>query len=79
MARGRNEIDTAKLRLSTTPLVVAYLKELVKTGFYGKNPAEAAERLVSATLHSMVDAGDLPKIDEATIDLEDAEDEDSHG
>jgi hypothetical protein len=59
MARSKNQVATATLTLSTTPLVVGYLQDLVKTGFYGKNHTEAAERLLAATLESMVREGRL--------------------
>lgn len=59
MARKPNDIGTVLLPLSTTPHVVGYLKELLKTGLYGKNTTEAAERLLARTLERMVDRGRL--------------------
>jgi len=59
MARKPNDIETVPLPLSTTPQVVGYLKQLLKTGLYGKNATEAAERVLSRTLERMVDAGRL--------------------
>ncbi len=59
MARKPNDIETVPLPLSTTPHVVGYLKQLLKTGLYGKNATEAAERLLARTLERMVDAGRL--------------------
>ncbi len=59
MPRKPNELKTEPLTIAATPQVVAYLKQLLKTGFYGKNPADAAERLLARTLERMVDAGRL--------------------
>jgi hypothetical protein len=59
MPRKPNDLPTEELRLSTTPQVVSYLKHLLRTGFYGKNPADAAERLLARTLERMVEAGRL--------------------
>jgi hypothetical protein len=59
MARTKNQLSTAVLQLSTTPAVIEHLQALVKTGFYGKNHTEAAERLLAATLESMVRDGRL--------------------
>jgi len=50
MPRKRNRIKTRKLTISTTPQVIEYLKQLLETGLYGKNEAEAAERLLSRAL-----------------------------
>ena len=57
--RNRNQLETEQLTLSTTPIVVGYLKDLVSTGLYGKNPTEAAERLIASTLEGMVRAGHI--------------------
>ncbi len=53
MARTRNPIETTQITLSTTPLNKAYLEALVEHGMYGKNPAEAAERLISSKLSEL--------------------------
>ena len=50
MPRKPNDLPTEELRLSTTPHVVRYLKRLLRSGLYGKNPAEAAERLLARAL-----------------------------
>ncbi len=60
--REKNQLETAQLTLATTPAVVSYLRELVKTGLYGKNQSDAAERLLSATLEQMVRDGRLEKL-----------------
>ncbi len=57
MPRKRNDLETVPITLSTTPQVVGYLKQLLKTGLYGKNAAEAAERLLSRTLEEMLRTG----------------------
>ncbi|HZR03161.1 MAG TPA: hypothetical protein VFA81_08335 [Burkholderiales bacterium] len=62
MPREKNQLETAQLTLATTPAVVSYLRELVKTGLYGKNQSDAAERLLSATLEQMVRDGRLEKL-----------------
>jgi len=59
MARSKNQLETVQLTLATTGLVVAYLQDLVGTGLYGKNQAEAAERLLSATLEGLIREGRL--------------------
>jgi len=53
MPRKDNLLDTDKLTLSTNPLIVERLERLVHTGYFGKNAAEAAERLVAKTLEEM--------------------------
>lgn len=50
MARTKNQIDTVNVTLAMTPKMVEYLKRLVDSGFYGKNHAEAAERLLAHAL-----------------------------
>lgn len=42
MARKPNDIPTVPLSLLATPQVERYLKQLLTTGLYGKNPADAA-------------------------------------
>src|SRR3989442_580457 len=50
---GHRRSDTTQLTISTTPLVVEELRELVQMGHYGKNPAEAAERVLAGELHKI--------------------------
>ncbi len=57
MARKRNHLKTVTLTISTTPPIEKYLSELVATGLYGKNPAEAAERLVAGSLERLLKEG----------------------
>ena len=62
MGRKQNNVPTETLTLSTTPLVQKYLQAIVETGFYGKNPAEAAERILAMALEAQVDSGKLERI-----------------
>ena len=55
-----NLLATTTITLSTNPLVVDRLERLVLTGAYGKNAAEAAERLLSLTLHTLDKEGEIP-------------------
>lgn len=59
MPRPRNDLKTEPVPISTTPQVVQWLKELMRTGFYGKNPPEVAERLLARTLEDMVASGKI--------------------
>ena len=54
-------VKTVTITVSTTPPVYAYLESLVATGLFGKNPAEAAERLIARGLELHLDAGTLIK------------------
>jgi len=55
-----NLLETTTVTLSTNPLVVERLERLVSTGYYGKNTAEAAERLLAETLKALEKAGEVP-------------------
>ena len=57
MPRKPNDLKTEPLSLSTTPQVIGYLKQLLKSGLYGKNAADAAERLLTRTLEQMLQTG----------------------
>jgi len=61
MARKRNHLKTVTMTISTTPPILEHLEKLVTTGLYGKNPAEAAERLVARSLEDLLQNGSLPK------------------
>jgi len=50
MGRPKNDLETETFTVSTTPQVVAYLNDLVSTGLYGKNKAEAAGKLIVKSL-----------------------------
>ena len=53
MARPRNSAETVTLTLSTTPQVKRYLEVFVADGTYGKNAAEAAERLIAEKIREL--------------------------
>ena len=61
MGRDLNLIRTKQLTLSTTHHVVGYLGDLARTGLWGKNPAEAAERLIAEQIRQLIQAGSLRK------------------
>ncbi len=61
MSRRPNSVKTAKITLSTTPQVVAYLERLVTTGLYGKNSADAAERLVARGIETLLRDREIPQ------------------
>jgi hypothetical protein len=61
MARPSNIQESVVIRITTTPVVKRYLQQLVDTGTWGKNVADAAERVVSMSLSDMVDNGKLRK------------------
>jgi hypothetical protein len=53
MARSKNKADTVTITLSTTPQIRDWLEALVADGFYGKNVAEAAERLIAEKIREL--------------------------
>lgn len=59
MAKSKNTIGTVKITISTTSTVQRFLDRLVLTGLYGKNPADAAERLLARSLEALVKDGSL--------------------
>ena len=59
MGKSANTIGTVQITISTTQPVQDYLERLVLTGFYGKNPAEAAERVLTRTLEALIKDGTL--------------------
>jgi hypothetical protein len=50
MSRKQNKVQTRKLTISTTPKIMDDLERLADGGYYGKNSAEAAERLLAQAL-----------------------------
>lgn len=54
MPRDANKIGTVTITISTTPPVKQHLEALVATGLYGKNAAEAAERIVARGLEQLI-------------------------
>lgn len=65
MARKPNPVKSVQITVSTTPLVHGYLSALVDTGLYGKNPAEAAERLIARGVEVALAGGIIPRRERA--------------
>lgn len=61
MPRAPNTIPSRTVTITTTDQVVKLLEKLVKTGLHGKNPAEAAERLLASSLREVLIRGELGK------------------
>ena len=59
MARKPNNLPTVTITVSTTRRIQLYLEELVAGGLFGKNPAEAAERLVARGVENLLRDGTL--------------------
>jgi hypothetical protein len=62
MPHPPNQLETSQLRISTTKAVVAYLKELVSTGLYGRHHTDAAERLIAQGIERLLEQGMLKPI-----------------
>src|SRR5438552_16456538 len=61
MARKPNSVKSVQITVSTTPPGQGYLSALVDTGFYRKNPAEAAERLIAKGVEVALAGGIIPR------------------
>ncbi len=59
MPREPNAIQTVEVKIRTTPVVADYLQALVASGLYGKSRSEAAERLVTAGIQTLIGEGVL--------------------
>jgi hypothetical protein len=59
MARKPNPLPTVTITLSTNPQIKAYLSELVPSGLYGNNEADAAERLLARAVEQLIREGSL--------------------
>ena len=59
MPRQPNTVKTVTITVSTTPPVYEHLEALVASGLFGKNPAEAAERLVARGVEQFLADGTL--------------------
>jgi len=57
MPKPPNTIKSKKITVTTTLDVHAYLEQLVRGGLYGKNAAEAAERLISRGIEMLIRDG----------------------
>jgi len=60
MPRSPNPLPTVTITVSTTPQVHRHLARLLSTGLYGKNVAEAAERLIAQSVERKAVEGALP-------------------
>jgi hypothetical protein len=63
MARKRNNLSTVTITISTTGKILSYLNCLVACGLFGKNPAEAAERLIARGIERLLQDGALPPVE----------------
>jgi hypothetical protein len=61
MPRPPNHLPTITITVSTTPQIRKYLVRLVSTGLFGKNAAEAAERLIARSVEQLTREGMLPR------------------
>jgi hypothetical protein len=59
MPRQKNRLPTWELTISSNPVIQGYLQELVDTGMYGNNEAEAAERLLVRAIDILVESGKI--------------------
>ena len=57
MGRSPNHVPTVTITVSTTPQLRKYLVQLVATGLFGKNAAEAAERLIARSVEQLAREG----------------------
>jgi hypothetical protein len=57
MPRSPNHLPTVTITVSTTPQIQQYLVSLVSTGLFGKNAAEAAERLIARSVEQLTREG----------------------
>lgn len=65
MPRLPNKVKTVTITVSTTPPVHNYLETLVATGLFGKNAAEAAERLIARGIEEHLAEGTLIRLPSA--------------
>jgi hypothetical protein len=61
MGKRQNHVETVQKTLSLSKGVCVYLEELVALNLYGKNPTEAATRLVEKQIESLIEKGILKK------------------
>jgi len=64
--KTKNLIPTKSVTVSTTQNIVNYLETLVSTGLYGKNAAEAAERVIVIGLEELFKSDRLKRKDTET-------------
>jgi hypothetical protein len=59
VGRPKNSTETVTITISTTPIVRALLETLLEDGTYGKNVAEAVDRLLGEKLRELRKGGDV--------------------
>jgi hypothetical protein len=62
MPKPPNPIASEKITITSTPHMRLYLEDLVKSGLYGKNAPEAAERLLARAIETMIASGTLRRL-----------------
>ena len=50
MARRLNHTPSVTITISTTPTIKAHLEQLAASGYFGRNAADTAERVLSSAL-----------------------------
>jgi hypothetical protein len=61
MPKKRNDVKTVQKTVSLAKGVCVYLDDLVALNLYGKNPTEAAARLIDKQIESLLEKGILKK------------------
>jgi hypothetical protein len=61
MAKQRNDVKTVQKTLSLAKGVCVYLDDIVAMNLYGKNPTEAAARLIDRQIESLLEKKILKK------------------
>lgn len=56
-------VDNEKIEINTTEHVRAYLEQLVLGGLYGKNAAEAAEKIITRAIDDHLRRNELRRLD----------------
>jgi hypothetical protein len=68
MAKPKNTLETATIKVSGNPLMEFYLDKATDTGFYGNNPTETAGILLGRTLEGLVKDGVIEKAPQGVVD-----------
>lgn len=64
MPRKPNKHKTERITINVTPQIKYYLERLVDRGLYGKTPTEAANRMVTRGIESVIEDGHLKHPDQ---------------
>ncbi len=59
MSRKPNKHKTERITINVTPQIKYYLERLVDRGLYGKTTTEAANRMVTRGIESVIEDGHL--------------------